>query len=110
VASLWVKSLAMTAKTDRRWSPRRRGAGSDAPRRPSDDTSDVAARLVKASRLARSRRRRDDRRSLPRWAQQPAEGPRQPARAGQSGDGASMSAAIAGVWVAAGARSTPRLE
>jgi hypothetical protein len=49
-----------------RWRPRRRGAGSDAPRCPSDDASDVATRLVKASRPARSRRRRDDRGSLPR--------------------------------------------
>jgi hypothetical protein len=57
VASLSVKSLAMAAKMDRRWRPRRRGAGSDAPRRPSDDASGGAARLVKVSRLVRSRRR-----------------------------------------------------
>jgi hypothetical protein len=50
----------------RRWRPRRRGAGIDAPRRPSDDASDIAARLVKASRPAQSRRRQDDRGSLPR--------------------------------------------
>jgi hypothetical protein len=83
---------------------------SDAPRRPSDDASDVAARLVKASRPMWSRRWRDDHGSLRRQAQQPTEGPRQPTRAGRSSDGASASAAIAGVWVAAGAGSTPRLE
>jgi hypothetical protein len=83
---------------------------SDALRRPSDDTSDVAMRLVKESRLGRCRCRRDDRGSLRRRAQQPTEGPRQPARAGRSGDSASASAAIAGVWVAAGVRLTSRLE
>jgi hypothetical protein len=83
---------------------------SDAPRRPSDDASSIATRLVKASQPVRSRHRRDYRGSLQRQAQQPAEGPRQPARLSQSGDGTSASATIAGVWVAAGWGLTPGLE
>jgi hypothetical protein len=108
VASLSVKSLAMTAKTDRRWRPHRHGAR--VMHRGVPRTTHTMLPRGWSSRLARRRYRRDDHGSRPRQAQQPAEGPQQPARADRSSDSASASTAITGVWVAAGARSTPRLE